>query len=165
VRLIPEGQRAARVAATKPDKEDCVMIQRFAIFRGGVARGSLLVAVALLALLGLGCDDTPTSPSERAIVTFGVADEQFRVELVGSAQIEAARAAQSGGPARIPNGRIVTGTGVNTGWSWHLEDVAFAESTIELCDGRPSDVQRQGVQFGGGRFCPWNARVLAISTN
>jgi hypothetical protein len=52
--------------------------------------------------------------------------------------------------------------GVNTGWTWHLEDVEFAETTIELCDGRPSDVEREGAQFGGGRFCPWTARVLDI---
>jgi len=82
-------------------------------------------------------------------VTFGVASEIFRVQLVGGRLIEAARAAQAGGSARIPIGRIVLGAGVNTGWSWHLEDVEFAEATIELCDGRPSDVERQGTQFGG----------------
>jgi hypothetical protein len=54
------------------------------------------------------------------------------------------------------------GVGVNSGWSWHLENVEFVEVAIELCDGRPSDVERQGTQFGGGRFCPWGARVLAI---
>ena len=53
-------------------------------------------------------------------------------------------------------------TQVNTGWSWHLEDVTFAEVTIELCDGRPSDVERAGIQFGGGRFCPWTAAILRI---
>jgi hypothetical protein len=91
-----------------------------------------------------------------------VADETFRVQLTDEAQIAAARSAQAGGPARIPNGRIVTGTSVNVGWSWHLEDVQFAEVTIELCDGRPSDVERQGVAFGGGRFCPWTARVISV---
>jgi hypothetical protein len=51
---------------------------------------------------------------------------------------------------------------VNVGWSWHLEDVEFAELTTEVCDGRPSDVEREGVSFGGGRFCPWTARVISI---
>ena len=96
-------------------------------------------------------------------MTFGVAGETFRVQLVGKSQIEAAGAAQAGGSARIPNGRIVPGVGVNSGWSWHLETVEFVEVAIELSDGRPSDVERQGTQFGGGRFCPWSARVLAIS--
>ena len=66
--------------------------------------------------------------------------------------------------AGIPN-TSVAGTEDNTGWSWHLEDVMFAESTIELCDGRPSDVERQGTGFGGGRFCPWNATVIRIEEN
>ena len=121
-----------------------------------------LIAAALLSLAGLACGGSPTSPSGTVVVTFGVASETFRVQLVDERQIEAARAAQAGGTARIPNGRIVAGRGVNSGWSWHLEDVEFTEVAIELCDGRPSDVERHGSQFGGGRFCPWNARVLAI---
>jgi len=91
-----------------------------------------------------------------------VANETFRVRLTGSEQIAAARAAQSGGRARIPNGRIVLGPDVNTGWSWHVEDVTFAEVTIEVCDGRPSDVERQGIAFGNGRFCPWTAAIVRI---
>jgi hypothetical protein len=117
----------------------------------------------LAGLLASGCgEDTPGGPSPRAVVTFGVAGETFRVSLTSAEQVAAARAAQAGGRARIPTGRIVAGTEVNTGWNWHLEDVSFAEVTIELCDGRPSDVQRQGVAFGGGRFCPWTAAVLGI---
>jgi hypothetical protein len=93
---------------------------------------------------------------------FSVADERFRVALTSDEQIVAAHAAQAGGPARIPTGRIVRGTQVNAGWSWHLEDVAFAESTIELCDGRPSYVEREGTSFGGGRYCPWTATIVEI---
>ena len=61
-----------------------------------------------------------------------------------------------------PNGRVVAGTGANVGWRPHLENVEFAELTTEVCDGRPSDVEREGVTFGGGRFCPWTARVISI---
>ena|SRR5688572_20217625 len=107
-------------------------------------------------------DGTPGDPTSGALVTFAVQQETFRVWLLSAEQIAAARAAQAGGSARIPNGRIVQGTQYNTGWSWHLEDVAFAEVTIELCDGRPSDVERQGTSFGGGRFCPWSATVMRI---
>jgi hypothetical protein len=121
------------------------------------------VAAALVAALSLAaCGDNMTQPSGSAIVTFRVVDETFRVRLTTAAQVEAARAAMSGGRAKIPNGRIVAGTDVNTGWSWHLEDVEFAEFTIELCDGRPSDVEREGVRFGGGRYCPWSAVVVEI---
>jgi hypothetical protein len=76
--------------------------------------------------------------------------------------IEAARRAQAGGPARIPNGRIVSGTQFNYGWSWHLQQVEFAELAIEVCDGRPSDVEREGTTYGGGRYCPWGARIVRI---
>lgn len=102
-------------------------------------------------------------PSRVAVVTFQVGDESFRVRLVGEDQIAAALRARAGSGGRIPNGRIVDGTEVNRGWSWHLVDVSFAEATIELCDGRPSDVEKAGVSFGGGRFCPWTARVVAIN--
>ena len=126
------------------------------------------MAAALLLFLAAGqagCDESPTAPSSRALVTLQAGGEQFRIQLNSSDQVDAARRAQQGGTARIPNGRIVLGTGENSGWSWHLEDVAFVEVTIELCDGRPSDVERGGVQFGGGRFCPWNASIVSIVDN
>jgi hypothetical protein len=124
-------------------------------------RPTLLIAVAF-ATTCAECGGSPSAPSSSAIVTFSVVGERFRVLLTGDEQIAAARAAQAGGPASIPIGRIVAGPQANTGWSWHLEDVAFAESTIELCDGRPSDVERQGTGFGGGRYCPWSATIVAV---
>jgi hypothetical protein len=114
--------------------------------------------------MGASCGDTPTSPSGPATVTFGVGTETFSVLLTSSEQIAAAEAAKAGGPASIPVGRLLPGTDVNAGWSWHLENVTFAEVAIELCDGRPSDVERLGTQFANGQYCPWSARVLAIRT-
>jgi hypothetical protein len=119
----------------------------------------------LLLPLAFACGDSPTMPSRSALVTFSVANETFRVSLTDSDQIAAAHAARNGGPARIPNGRIVSGTQVNTGWGWHLEGVEFVEITIELCDGRPSDVEREGVRYGGGRYCPWGATIVRIDEN
>ena len=116
----------------------------------------------MLCVAQWACDDGPTAPSGSALVTFQVGSEQYRAQLDDRAQVEAARRAQQGGTARIPNGRIVAGTSENIGWTWHVEDVTFVEVAIELCDGRPSDVERDGVQFGGGRFCPWSANILSI---
>lgn len=110
----------------------------------------------------VGCDEDVSGPSHTAVVTFRVGDESFRVLLTTADQVAAARAAQAGGPARIPNGRLVAGTQVNTGWSWHLEDVTFAEATIELCDGLPSHVEREGTDFGAGHYCPWSASIVRI---
>jgi hypothetical protein len=125
-------------------------------------RIGIVTGIVLGAACAGACDEKPTNPSAQATVTFAVADERFRVRLTGAEQIAAARAAQSGGPARIPNGRIVAGADVNVGWTWHLEDVSFAEVTIELCDGRPSDVERAGTSYGGGRYCPWGATIVQI---
>ena len=126
-----------------------------------VLRGSTLI-VAAAVFVTVACSDSPTGPSTGAVVTFQVVDETFKVRLTTTQQIDAARRAQAGGPAKIPNGQIVAGMDVNTGWSWHLEDVTFAEVAIEVCDGRPSDVQRDGSSFGGGRYCPWSAVVVRI---
>jgi hypothetical protein len=129
------------------------------------ARSSLLRLSTLLIIscISAACfGDGPTAPSQGAVVTFHVVDETFRVHLLDERQINAAHQATNGGRARIPNGRIVAGTGVNVGWSWHLEDVEFAELTTEVCDGRPSDVEHEGVSFGAGRFCPWAAQVISI---
>ena len=117
---------------------------------------------ALVAACLAGCG-SPTAPSGTATVTFRVVNETFRVQLTTAAQIAAARAAQAGGRAYIPNGRIVAGMQANLGWSWHLEDVEFAEAAIEVCDGLPSHVEREGTRFGGGRYCPWSASVITIS--
>ena len=123
----------------------------------------LCLAALILSCASVACGlDGPTAPSRGAVVTFQVVGETFRVHLLDERQINAAHQAANGGRARIPNGRVVAGTGVNLGWSWHLENVEFAELTIEVCDGRPSDVERDGVGFGGGRFCPWTARVTSI---
>jgi hypothetical protein len=127
-----------------------------------MACGALAYAVTLSIVFAIACDETPTAPSTGAVATFAVAGETFRVALSTADQVAAAHAAQSGGREKIPIGRIAPGTQVNAGWSWHLEDIRFAEVTIELCDGRPSDVERAGVQFGGGRFCPWSATVVRI---
>jgi hypothetical protein len=104
----------------------------------------------------------PQSPSTDPIARVRVGDETFRIRLGTPHLQQAARAAQAGTGPRIPNGRIVMGTDINVGYSWHLEDVSFAQAAIELCDGRPSDVEREGEGWGGGRYCPWGATVIAI---
>ena len=120
------------------------------------------LAVMVLSSSPLACDETPSGPSSVAVVTFRVVNETFRVALTTPEQVAAARDAQAGGRARIPVGRIASGTQVNTGWSWHLQDVSFAEATIEVCDGLPSHVEREGTAFGGGRSCPWSAVITSI---
>ena len=153
-------------------RPDAVLIDRRGSFpvtslrATAVGSRALVLAAALATAAGtsFGCSssDNPVAPSGSAIATVRVVNEAYRILLTTPAQIEAARAAQAGGRASIPNGRLVTGAQVNSGYTWHVEDVEFAESTIEVCDGLPSLVQREGVNFGGGRYCPWSAQVVSV---
>lgn len=120
------------------------------------------MACLLLMAVASGCDGSPSRPSTEAVATIRVVNETFRVLLTSAEQVAAAKAAQAGGRARIPLGRIVPGTQANAGYSWHLEDVSFVETAIELCDGTPSMVEQAGGQWGNGYFCPWGASVVAV---
>lgn len=131
----------------------------------------LALLVVWLAAMLVGCDSLAASgqpaPTPGAIVvTVRVADaEEYRVRLTDPNDIEVARKLLAGESApRIPNGRVVRGeTDVNVGYSWHIDpdSVEFADTTIEVCDGRPSDVE-QGV-ITSERFCPWSAAIVAIA--
>ena len=64
-------------------------------------------------------------------------------------------------------GRLVIGNGgFNSPWSWHLDpdDVTMAEFAIELCDGTPSEVERNLPYwlFQVETFCPWSSKVIEI---
>jgi hypothetical protein len=123
---------------------------------------SILAFPIVLSLAAAACGGTSNAPSPARTATIRVAGETYRVALTTADQVDAAEAARAGRGPRIPNGRLVAGTGVNTGWSWHVVDLEFADATIELCDGRPSDVEKAGPSYGGGRYCPWGATIVAI---
>jgi len=146
------------------------------------ARRSALAAglAALLAVAGCTApaptpEPQPTSsaPSVAAsptadagvVVTFLVAgSERYRIRLIHQDDIEIARRLLAGEEAPgIPNGRLMRGvTDVTVGHAWSIDpdDVEFADSTIELCDGLPSQIDRG--EFSVDRYCPWSAKVVAI---
>lgn len=105
-----------------------------------------------------------------ALATFDVDGERFRIRVTNAATIEQLTALRDGrSNARIPNGRILRGPGAdghNAPWSWHLdpEDVAMAEVTMELCDGRPSHVEANVAEYVDriGRYCPWGATLVSL---
>ena len=106
-----------------------------------------------------------TPQKEDVVVTFRVADvEEYRIRLTDTADIEIARKLLAGEEApRIPNGVVVRGDpDVNVGYTWHidLESVEFADFTMEVCDGLPSDVEK-GI-ITSDRYCPWSTEVIAI---
>jgi hypothetical protein len=124
----------------------------------------LVALVALLAVAGCGTPTGGSGSGDPVIVTFEVAgDERFKALLTDPADIDIARRLLAGEDApSIPNGRIVRETGVNEGYSWSMDpaDIDFAEVTIEVCDGLPSDVEAGVVT--SDRYCPWSAVVIAI---
>lgn len=130
----------------------------------------LLVPLVLIS----SCNGSPTAPDEAlrggVVAVFDVSGEQFRVWITNPETIEQVLALRQGtSRANIPNGVLRTGPGQgnhNRPYSWHLdpEEIAMAEVTIELCDGRPSFIEANRDQFIGevGRYCPWNARLLQV---
>lgn len=106
-----------------------------------------------------GADDAPV------VVTFQtIGSERFKVRLTDPADIDVARRLLAGEDApSIPNGLVVRGvTDVNEGYTWSLdpEDFEFADVTIEVCDGLPSDVEAGTIT--SERFCPWSAIVVSV---
>lgn len=119
----------------------------------------------LSCLLLVGCGDSTSSPADGVVVTFRVAgNQEYRIRLTEPADIAIARRLLAGEEApSIPNGQIVRGEpDVNEGYSWHIDpdSLEFADSTIELCDGLPSDVENELIT--SKRYCPWSAEVIAI---
>jgi hypothetical protein len=135
--------------------------------------GLILIAVIAMSAFMAGCagndDAASAEPTEEpssgpVVVTFEVAgDERYKVLLTHADDIGIARQLLAGEEAPgIPNGLVVRETGVNTGYTWSIDpdDIEFADTTIEVCDGIPSDVEAGLVT--SDRYCPWSADVVAI---
>jgi hypothetical protein len=133
-------------------------------FRIRPARGAVVAVATALAVVACGSGGQPSgSQSDPIVVTFEVVDERYKVLLTDPADIDSARRLLAGEDVpSIPNGRVVRETGVNEGYSWSIDptDIEFAEVTIEVCDGLPSDVE-MGV-VSGDRYCPRSAVVVGV---
>jgi len=132
--------------------------------------GTVILAVWLAAML-VGCgralpSGQPAPTPGGVVVTVRVADaEEYRLRLTDAYDIAIAQRLLAGESApRIPNGRVVRGDpDVNVGYSWHIDpdSVEFADTAIEVCDGRPSDVEKRVIT--SDRYCPWSAQLVAIT--
>ena len=132
--------------------------------------GTFILAVWLSAIL-VGCGGIvvfgqPAPQPDGVVVTVRVADaEEYRIRLTDPQDIGIAQKLLVGVAAPgIPNGRVVRGdSDVNVGYSWHIDpdSVEFADTTTEVCDGRPSDVEKRVIT--SDRYCPWSAKVMAIT--
>ena len=131
---------------------------------------ALKIAAFLALLLGSTCT-TSEAPELRGgvLATFDVQGERFSVFITNEETIDQVSALSKGkSEARIPSGRLLRGqVSYNKPWHWHMDsqDIVMAEVTMELCDGRPSDIENNLDYWIGtvGRFCPWSAQLVALN--
>jgi hypothetical protein len=104
------------------------------------------------------------------LATFEVSGERFRVWVRNPQTIwDLYRLKKGLSTASIPNGRILRGPGRaahNLPYRWHLDpqDISMADFTTEVCDARPSYVEKHLGEFvdNVGRYCPWDARLVEL---
>ncbi|RYF39672.1 MAG: hypothetical protein EOO25_14455, partial [Comamonadaceae bacterium] len=128
-----------------------------------------VVATAALASCGGGGGDGGDPPAPLVTFAFrvhGAGEEQeFRYATSSQAFIAKARAQLAlpyVGRQQFPIGPIAAGSGgVNLGWNWHFTDLAFTESAVALCDGKPSLVEADLPYWLNTvkNFCPWSGYV------
>jgi len=126
--------------------------------------GSLMALAAAIFLLyfgGLG------QGNEGQYFVVDVQGEKFTLLVTDPEAIRQAVENLEGKNRMFPVGRLVRGDGgFNAPWSWHLDpsSVRMAEYSIELCDGRPSQVESEldywvdTVKY----YCPWSARIVGL---
>lgn len=127
----------------------------------------LTVLASMLVACG-GSSPSEPDPQEAVfrILSSSASGETFDVLIRDPERIAEAEALVGRGNRKIVNGRLRRGDGgVNQPWSWHMEpeSIEFADVTIEVCDGRPSDVEADLETWIDtvGRFCPWGSEVTA----
>src|SRR5262249_2778116 len=98
----------------------------------------------VLAICGaFACSDSPTAPPAGARFLIRQSNEDFHV-LIQDPQTIAEAERQIATPSKFVTGRLLRGDGgFNGPWHWHLDPntIAFVELSIEVCDGRPSDIE------------------------
>lgn len=131
--------------------------------RWRAAAAGLACGLVLLA----GCESSPpTGEDDRDAFLVEVAGERFYVRATDPEAVAALTARQKSGEVSVILGEVVQGDGgFNAPWGWHLDPatIEVPDAALELCDGRPSFVQKDvGRWIAEARiFCPWSARVVS----
>lgn len=126
-----------------------------------------LIGVAAAAVLLSGALATPGTPASAApapvVATFDVVGEVFRVTFTRPVDIAKAYTFFNGirEQNEHPLGTIIYGDpDVNVGYSWHLNPVRWVNVSTEVCDGRPSYVERHLIT--SPNYCPWSAVLIDV---
>jgi hypothetical protein len=102
-----------------------------------------------------------------AEIVVEVNGEAFRLWSESPSFIEHAAKLKASGKAGTAMFRVVlAGTDCDPQWSWHVDakEMAWPDVTMELCDGRPSDIERDVPRWieDVKSYCPWSARVRDV---
>lgn len=129
------------------------------------------MAGMMLALAGSAAVAEAASTRQLTLFTIGVRDVSDEAFVVGTddpeliARARAELALPESERRLFPIGAVVAGHGGhNLGWSWHLDPDGWdlTETSIELCDGRPSNIEEHLESWLDevGSYCPWGGFVL-----
>lgn len=127
-------------------------------------------ALLFMLIVGTACDSQDADdalPDGWAVFEVEVAEQEtFRIALASEALIAEAEQALADGRDGVIIGDLAAGDGgFNSSYSWHMrpETVAFVDTAVEVCDGRPrSDVESDLNYWLNtiGNYCPWGAKVI-----
>ena len=127
---------------------------------------ALHTAASLAYAVMTGCGES-AAPADGVTPTFviEVNTEQFRLRASEPAMQAKLRAHLASGRVGVIYGAVRSGNGgFNAPYRWHLapETIETPDVSIELCDGRPSDVESDLAYWLGNvqAYCPWGARVV-----
>lgn len=125
------------------------------------------LAILIVAAGLSGCTGGGTDISAGGTFIMRVGTEQFRVRIDNALLASKARRMMTG----LEQHQIVVGQldrgdgGFNTGYKWHMKPstISFADVTIELCDGRPSDIESDVDYWVDTvkQYCPWGGRFIS----
>lgn len=124
-----------------------------------------MAALSALLLVG-GCDaEAPTVVPSGPTFVVSVVGEEFRVRVTSDAMAATLRTHMASGREGVLFGALRAGNGgFNTAHAWHLDPgtVATPDVAIEVCDGRPSDIDGDLSYWMTTvkAYCPWGARVV-----
>jgi hypothetical protein len=140
-----------------------------------------VVGAALLAALGIvGCagGQPPSEPSSAAgksckertngaEIEIQVNDETYRLWSVDTAFIAKAKQLNASGKANVASfGGLADGRDCDPTSTFHTtaSDMKWVELSIEGCDGRPSDIEKDKAHWINDvkHWCPWSTKVISV---